>query len=459
LTFNKFDEKSGILDTLSNYFSTMYSLVGRFCLLALQAGHIWYFALSLLLLQSCKKHEDDGQSPVIRIETPVTGDTFYFLNTISIRATIQDDRQIESVKLEVTNSQNVRFLETKEFFPADNTFNLNYTITHNDLYLTSGTYYIKISAKDGSTESIVFREIQLIEAPRFLERLFVVRDIGGSTVIDTLHNNSLMSCLNFPQTFLFGGIDSRSQQLVISGNSPSSLLSYSYPDFETINASFPPNNELITSFYHDKEHHCFLWGTQQGNIWRTSVVGTQLFTTVGVSPVLNIGAHSNYIIASSQGSSNNFIYVIRNDNGIIESALPFSWELKGIIDLSADNSRVLLVGNENSAAHFTWLNLTTASFNEVFNFYESSPVQSVCSGSENDFYAVHENGLAHYSNSMDNYTINADLIPDKLIYDDLENILFAVNQNELKVLDEQGLSTLQTIAAPGITDVWLKYNK
>jgi len=436
----------------------MYSLVERFSLSTPGTKQIWYFAMSLLLFQSCRK-DDDLQSPVIRIETPVTGDTFYFLNTISIRATIQDDRQIESVKLEVTNSQNVRFLETKEFFPADNTFSLNYTITQNDLYLTSGTYYIKISATDGSTESIVFREIQLIEAPRFLERLFVVRDIGGSADIDTLHNNSLMSCLNFPQPFLFGGIDSRTQQLVISGNSPSSLLSYSYPDFETINASFPPNNELITSFYHDKEHHCFLWGTQQGNIWRTSVTGTQLFTTVGVLPVINIGAHSNYIIASTQGSANNFIYVIRNDNGIIESALPFSWELKGIIELSADNSRVLLVGNENSAAHFAWLNFNTVSFNEVFNFYETSPVQSAYSGSGNDFYAVHENGLAHYTNAIDNYTINADLIPNKLIFDDLGNTLYAVNENELRVLDQQGLSTLQTIAAPGITDVWLKYNK
>ncbi len=437
----------------------MYSLIGRFCLSTLRHRLIGYLTLSILLLQACKKRDNDLQSPEIRIETPTAGATFYYLNTINIQATIQDDRQIESVKLEITNSQNVRFLETKQFFPTNSAFNLNYTLSHSDLYLTSGTYYVKITATDGTTESIAFREVQLIEAPRLLERLFIVRNIGGSSAVDTLHSNGLSPCLNFAHPFLFGGIDSRSQQLVLSSNSPSSLLSYSYPDFETINASFPPNNEIITSFYHDKEHHCFLWGTQQGNIWRTSVAGTQLFTTIGVSPVINIGAHTNYILASSQGSPNNYIYVIRNDNGIIESALPFSWELKGILDLSADNSRVLLVGNENSAAHFTWLNLTTNSFNEVFNFYEPSAVQAVCDAGGNDFYVVHSNGLAHYSNVMDNYTLNPDETPTKVIFDDLDNRLFAVKQNELRVLNTTGLSTLQTISAPGIIDVWLKYNK
>ncbi len=444
---------------LSNYFSTMYSPVRFFFVSNPKARYFLCFAFCISLLQSCRKCNEDNQSPIIQIETPATGTTFYYLNTIQIRAYISDNLQVESVKIEVTNSQNVRFLESKEFFPRKASFDLNYTITHNDLYLPSGIYYIKISSTDGANESIVFREIQLIEAPRMLERIFVVRDLAGTSSIDTLLNNDLMSCLNYPYPYLFGGIDSRTQQLVSCGSTPASLLCYSYPDFELLNTPFPSTNETITSFVHDREHHCFYWGTQQGKIWRTTTTATQLFATLGNTPVVQIGTHSNVIIASTQGAPNNLLHVIRNDNGIATTALPFSWELKGILELSAENNRVLLIGNNNNAAHFVWLNMNTSAFNEVFNFYESSGVRSVCKGSDNDFYVVHENGLAHYSNVMNNYTINADAIPDKLIYDDQEHALFAVHQNELRVFDEAGLSLLQTTSAPGIVDVWLKYNK
>ena len=173
----------------------------------------------------------------------------------------------------------------------------------------------------------------------------------------------------------------------------------------------------------------------------------------------NISAHSNYILAETEGITNNYIHVIRNDNGIIETVLSFNWELKGIIELESENNRVLIIGNENNASRFSWLNLNTGAFNEVFNFYDSSPVLSVCDGSGNDFYAVHANGLAHYSNVLDNYTINAAHVPTKLVYDDLQHVLFAVNQDQLQLLNETGLNTLQTIATPGIQDVWLKYNK
>ncbi len=437
----------------------MYSLVGRFCLSLAHSPYARILALFLLLLQACRNRDEDNQAPAIQVESPSVGSIFYYLNTINVRANVLDNKQIELITLEITDSENIRFLEPKEFYPSSNVFDINYTITHNNLYLPSGTYYVKITATDGENESMVFREIQLIEAPRVLERTFVARSLVGTTTIDTLHNNSLMQCIDYSQQYLYGGIDSRTQQLVVCSDEPSSLLSFSYPEFQPLSTSFPPTNETITAFFHDKKHQSFFWGTQQGNLWRTNASGTQLFTSTGNAPVRTIGAHSNYILAETEGITNNYIHVIRNDNGIIETVLSFNWELKGIIELQSENNRVLLIGNENNASRFSWLNLNTGAFNEVFNFYDSSPVLSVCDGSGNDFYTVHANGLAHYSNVLDNYTINAALVPTKLVHDDLQHVLFAVNQDELLLLNETGQNILQTIATPGILDVWLKYNK
>jgi hypothetical protein len=376
-----------------------------------------------------------------------------------VNATVQDDRQLEYVTLEIIDAQNIRFLETKSYYPTGNTLEINYTIAHNDLFLSSGTYYVKITASDGVNQQIAFREIQLIEAPRLLERIFVVRDVGGTTAIDSLSGNNLLPSFTYAHAYNFGGIDSRTQQLVLCGANPATLASYSYPDLQTINAAFPLTDDVISAFYHDKRQHSFFWGTEQGHIWKTTTSGTQLVALTGPSRVTHIGMHSGYLLVATQGVTNNFIHVIRADNGIIETTLPFSWELKGTVELASDNNRVLLIGNQNNAAHFVWLNLATTAFNEVFNFYETSLVRSLCIGSGNDFYVVHENGLAHYSNALDSYTLNADLTPTKLIYDDLQHVLCGVLTDELLFLNETGLNTLQSIASPGIQDVWLKYNK
>jgi len=437
----------------------MYSLVEPFFLFLGRSHFAWGMAVILLVLQGCKKDHKDTQPPIIEVESPSAGSIFYYLNSISVTATVADDKKIETVKLEVTNAQNVRFLETKDYSPANDTFEFNYSITHNDLYLPSGTYYIKITATDGENESIVFREIQLLEAPRLLERVFVIRNNNNTTAIDTLHSNSLMSCITYPQPYVFGGIDSRTQQLVACSSEASSLLSYAFPEFQLINTAFPPSNETITAFFHDKIHHCFFWGTQEGNLWKTTINGTQFFCAIGNIPVRNIGAHSSYILASTEGITNNFINVIRSDNGIIETILPFNWELKGLIELASENNRALLVGNQNNSAYFVWLNLNTSSFNEVFNFYESSAVQSICNGSGNDFYVVHNNGLAHYTNLLDSYTVNGDIIPQQIMYDDLQQVLWAVHQDQLILMDESGLNNLQSFVTPGILDVWIKYNK
>jgi hypothetical protein len=412
------------------------------------------------ILQACRKRDEDRQPPNIQIDSPSTGAIFYYQNSISVEAAITDDRKIESVTLELTNAENIRFLEIKEFRPTGSAFDMNYSITHDDLYLASGVYYIKITASDGENESIAFREVQLVEAPRLLERIFIIRDNNEITYIDTLNsNNNLLPCINFPQPYTFGGIDSRTQQMVISGNEASSMISYSFPDFQLLNSAFPPSNETITAFFHDKIHQCFFWGTQAGKIWRTTSNGTQLFSTIGNIPVRNIGAHSSYILATTEGITNNFINVLRSDNGIIETSIPFNWEFKGLIELDSETNRALLIGNQNSSAYFVWLNLNTSSFNEVFNFYESSPVLSICNGSGNDFYVVHNNGLAHYSNLLDSYVVNSGVLPQRLVYDDLQQVLWAVYQDQLTLMDESGLNNLQTLSTPGIQDIWLKYTK
>jgi hypothetical protein len=426
------------------------------------SSHIKWLLMGCLIwlcAAACNKHDHDTASPIIRIETPTTGNIFYFGNSIQLDAIITDDRKLESVQLDVTDAQNNRYLQSQSFFPTENSFQLNYSLTHNDLYLPSGTYYVRITASDGENQQIAFREIQLTEAPRLQERVFILQENGTSTLIDTLQNNNLAPCIDFATGYLFGGIDSRTNQLVACGQSPASLLSNIFPDFQNANTPFPLTTELISAFHHDKANHCFYWGTNAGSLWRTSVNGTQQVATLGNADITAIGSSPTHILVFSEGTSGNYIHAIRNDNGVIETSLPIDWDVVGIVHLNSENQRELLIGNQNGAAHFAWLNLSTSAINEVFNFYDSSPVLSVCEAAGNHFYAQHEAGIGHYINSLNSYTMSSVVTAEKLVFDDLGNTLWAVTSEGAIRLDENAQSILQTIAAPGIQDVWIKYNK
>ena len=429
---------------------TVYSTLLKFALLS---SLIW------LCATGCGKRDNDTVSPSIQIENPTSGVIFYFGNTIEIEATITDNNKLESVELEIIDGQSNRYLQSQSFFPSDKSFELDHSLAHNDLYLPSGTYYIRITANDGENQQIAFREIQLIEAPRQLERVFVIRENGTSALIDTLHNNALMPCLDFATDYLFGGIDSRTNQLVACGQSPASLLSSTFPDFQNLNTPFPTTNEQITAFHHDATNHYYYWGTQSGTLWKTNTVGTQLFATLGNVTIKAIGSSPSHITVFSEGISGNFIHAIRSDNGVNETVLPINWEVKGIVHLNSENQRELLIGNEAGAAHFAWLNHSTSAINEVFNFYDSSPVLSVCDAAGNNFYAVHEVGIGHYINGLNSYTMSNSVTAEKLVFDDLENTLWAVTSDGAIRLDETGQSILQSIPVPGIQDVWIKYNK
>ena len=426
------------------------------------SSHLKWLLISSVIwvcAAACNRRDSDTASPGIQITTPTVGAIFYFGNSIEIEARITDDRKLESVQLEVTDAQNNRYLQSQSFFPTQNSFQLNYSLTHNDLYLPSGTYYVRITASDGENQQIAFREIQFIEAPRQQERVFIIRENGTGTLIDTLHGNTLAPCLDYAAGYTFGGIDSRTNQLVVCGQNPASLLSNTFPDFQNANTPFPLTTELISAFRHDKANRCFYWGTLSGSLWRTNINGTQQVATLGNAAITVIGSSPNHIVAFCEGSSGNYIHALRNENGVIETSLPLSWDVVGIVHLNSENQRVLLIGNEAGAAHFAWLNLSTSAINEVFNFYDSSPITSVCDAAGNNFYAVHEAGIGHYVNGLNSYTMSNTVTAEKLVFDDLENTLWAVTADGTIRLDESAQTILQSVPVPGIQDVWIKYNK
>lgn len=416
-------------------------------------------AMIVLVVIGCRKKNNDESYPTIQIEMPVQGRIYYFGDDISIEASIQDEKQLESIEVAITDRDGNKFLETQTYSPTERTFDVNVTIRHNDLYLTGGPYYVRIRASDGENEQFAFREIQLIEAPRRIENLLIVRNTGGSCSVDSLAGSSFLPFFQFANEYFGGGINARTNQLVICSSLPGDLQTFLYPDFEPINALFPPSNDVITAFHHDQQNRYFYWGTMSGAIWKTDMQGTRLFSSTNAGRITSIGSGLQRVVVSSENINQQFVSAIRADNGIVETTLTIDWHIKGIIHIDSENDRMLLLGNQSNLSRFAWLNLSTSAINEVYNLYETSPVLSVCDGAGNDFYVVHSTGIARYINTMNSYSVSNFQQAEKLVYDEIGNSLWAVGEQTLTQLDAMGETVVQSYQVVGLQDFWIKYNK
>ncbi|MFM7726444.1 MAG: hypothetical protein ACKO7B_07065, partial [Flavobacteriales bacterium] len=151
----------------------MYSRSQHFLL---SNRHTLFWAIAVaLLIGGCHKEKCDTNPPVIRFLEPTANSTFYYLETFAVKADVADDRILKKVLLEVNSASNQRYLQSQTMYPNTQQTSIQLPVVHDDLYLESGTYYIKITADDGENESIAFREIQLIAAPRTLDRVGIVR--------------------------------------------------------------------------------------------------------------------------------------------------------------------------------------------------------------------------------------------------------------------------------------------
>jgi hypothetical protein len=139
--------------------------------------------------------------------------------------------------------------------------------------------------------------------------------------------------------------------------------------------------------------------------------------------------------------------------------LSVDWDIVDAITLQSDEQFIILAGNNNGAGTFAYLNLNTGAINTNFNFYDTSPVSSICAGDGDDFYAIQASGIVRYVNNFSSYATNNTLHPEKIIYDDLNHALWAIDASGIHQLNESITQETGQLTISGARDLWLKYNK
>jgi hypothetical protein len=426
------------------------------------------FCIALLLLfGGCKKNEDT-QAPVIVITAPQAGSTYYYEDFITAGAQVTDNKNIASIKVSVTNSSGQEFLQAINYSPNTTSKTINTSFYHNDLYLTSGTYYVTITASDGENEMKAFKEITLIEAPRMLERVFVNQVYDISTRMDSIGGNALVTLYYLPGLYSKGLIDSKYSNYIHTDNTTKNLFVFDMENqMMTLNFLSTPGNAQ-GSFYNciaqDAATHNTYIGADNNNVYSIDTGGNI------ANPITfdnNFSAEhacidEDYIYfftRNLQGTQQNMsVYNLSTLSFIQSLAIDINFNVSGIATMEDNN--VLVVGTNNGASLFKTYNLNDNVLNNVFTNYHADPCTGVWKDEAGNFYAAHNQKVVKYSSNLNMGSISAAI--NQLKHVTIENIsgtVYAVSPAAIYRLNGSSLSTINSVGTSNCLDVLFKYNK
>lgn len=195
------------------------------------------FAL-VALLYGCKKDEDT-LAPVVDIIAPYDNQSFAVYDTLSISAKVSDDVQLQSLYAVLVNEQLIPVETAVNISVSGKDMTVLQPYIIDNIHLVSGTYYIKISASDGTNETNVYRKISLTAAPRQRKGFYLISGNSTNTSVDYLSEGFAIT-----------------PKLSLSGDYSAAAINSYYQDLYTVGAYTGSINAI------DLESHQVKWSVQ-----------------------------------------------------------------------------------------------------------------------------------------------------------------------------------------------------
>lgn len=176
----------------------------------------WYVVVLVLLLIGCKK--EDEIPPVISITSPFAMTQFQIPFQVTISGFVEDENVIEWIKIVVLNDGFTPSSDEILINTAERLVEFNEIIYLDNIHLSSGVYYIKVSANDGENIHSSYVQINILEFPLVLKDIFVLTSSNSQTNLLKLDSNSLEFVDQFDGSFQIGNSISKHQYLFIGTN-------------------------------------------------------------------------------------------------------------------------------------------------------------------------------------------------------------------------------------------------
>ena len=423
---------------------------------------------TLIVLAGCRKEKDEI-APTIFFDLPFMGNSYQFGEIIPIKARISDDKKIDFIRITVSDASGNEYLQVLNLTSSSNEKTVETLLEHNDRYLTSGVYYVKISAGDGVNEFTAFREIYLHELPVALDKVYLVKQPSSTDFeVDSLGVDGEIYPLYFVAgRYAKGELDSRSHKFCFAETAFGSINIIDMED-GVVNSSNSLPSSAEDGFYncvvHDPFKHSVYFGGNESQIREcTSFASLNIqFLIPGDFIAEHFALNEDYLFVHArniQSTQQNITVFHRETGAFLQSlALDNSIEVIGLQSLE-NNEQVLVIANEDGASHLFKYNNATNAFNELFTMYDQSQCLYSCSGKDGRFYIAHQNGIVQYNSDLEMISSGMSISPVTMKYEPVNDRLYVMTGGILYTLNSSADTEIISYVIPNCRDVLFQYNK
>jgi len=287
---------------------------------------LFSLSVSVALLPSGCKNEEDVSVPYIVVTQPFNGQVFNVFDTITVSGIISDVSGITSVNFSLDNalfnpamigfSREVNSLQ-------EYSFTIKYPL--NDVKLDNGIYYLKVAATNKNGVKREYVELYIKQAERKEKGLIVVMETQTGTSVDffnTLFERTTMFKLQGKP--VFSETDSYNQHLYLATSSPDGLFCYSFTDSAIIWHIYPgvPYSRITALHAADLVYY----STNKGDISGLNTLGVNKFSTIAKPDSIpeNLLAFNEFIISENRTPTGDILllYHYRSTGSFLRKAFP-----------------------------------------------------------------------------------------------------------------------------------------
>jgi hypothetical protein len=427
----------------------------------------YFFAFFLcisLVLSSCKEEKDEVL-PTISIIEPGNNTLFSVLDTVRIRAQINDNENIVQVLLQLEELGSGRKVgQTLSFSPNNVSYALDAFYIIEDSLLNSGDYYFRIQAYDGENTTSEFASIRLRGIPqralsyyllldRTNDRAIYEVDLNGQSNLITEAGQSNQITFNSRSQLLWWA-DLGTQQLGALQVKESQMVPAFYP-----NGNSSPDPILDMLNVNDVNYVSTRNGFVQG--FNGSIADVFTYQSQTGFKVDRIYPMGNRIIVREtdiQGQNQRFLYLF--SNGLIDSQFSTNDDLIGFGIRSSREDGAFQFVKEGSEMQVREYDLSSGQSNfflQKLNFDFEHLIQI----REYEYIFYNDSRVVTYNLSTNFVrTLATGLSNASVVYNEADESVYVASGSNVSIYDyQQGAQISNYSATFPIVDLVIRYNK
>jgi hypothetical protein len=383
--------------------------------------------LVLLFLFSCKDDTDEI-SPKIFINEPSENEQFLTVDTFIVSADISDNEQLTFVEMDIVD-ENFKSVGASENFPISGTQkNFAAVFELNKPLLTSGQYYLRLKAGDGTNQKSAFQQINLSAIPRTIEQyVAVTTSVNNARVYAGENISAWQEKLSISTDFEGAALNYRQNILGIAGGEIGDALFFGTDSFSaqgTIQGFGMPSLPYFLNIKYSSEAGQFLLLDREPRMRILDENAAPKFAAELVSGFLPEDAFYNqerYYVSQAEVTTPFYLLSVYAQSGLLFNSYELDGPVRGAFLKDEDEKYIWIDRLEGAALQL--LNTDNELFSEVY-FRPGEALNAVAEIENGLFIISTSEGMYRYNYSNGGTVILNSISAEQLLYDDLDGVIY-----------------------------------